>query len=121
LNGSSFSPGADTPGEKSGLSPVSAPIGHGEEREETNRRSDTAPAADTQLAAKTENLPRKLAAALARNNESERRAEEDRMENERLAVEKRQNRDLGRENNELRRVKKELPRQNDEFTQEKDD
>jgi hypothetical protein len=58
------------------------------------------PTRDTQLATGIENLCERLAAALARNNELERRAEEDRMENERLAAERLQNQDRVRTNNE---------------------
>jgi hypothetical protein len=58
---------------------VSAPVCHGEEGEETNRRSEVAPTTDAQLAAEIENLRDWLAAALARNNEFERQAEDERM------------------------------------------
>jgi hypothetical protein len=46
-------------------------------------------------------LREKLAAALARSNEFKPRAEEDRMENERLATKKVQNQDLAGGNDEL--------------------
>jgi hypothetical protein len=76
--------------------------------EETDQRSDAAPAADAQLAAEKENFREKLAPTLARSNKFERRAKENRMENERLAAEKLQNQDLARENDELIRLKNEL-------------
>jgi hypothetical protein len=63
----------------------------------------------------------KLTAALARNHKFERRAQEDRMENERLVAEKLQNQDLARDNGKLISVMNELTGQNDELTKEKDD
>jgi hypothetical protein len=69
-------------------------------------------------------LPPKMktwAAAHARNNKLERRAEEDRMENERLAAKKLQNQDLAHENAEDIRVKDEGTGQNNELTKVKDD
>jgi hypothetical protein len=98
---SSFLPGADTLEEDGGPSPVSAPVGHKEEEVKTDRRSDAAPIRHAQLAAEIENLRQELATTLARSKEFERSAEEDRMENERLATAKLQNQDLARENDEL--------------------
>jgi hypothetical protein len=71
--------------------------------------------------AEIEKLREKQAAVLTRNDEFERRAEEDRIENERLAAEKLQNRDLARKNGESIKVKNELTGQNDELRKEKDD
>jgi hypothetical protein len=51
------------------------------------------PTPDTQLSTGIENLREKLAAALARNNEFDRRAEEDMRENATLAAEKLGNQD----------------------------
>jgi hypothetical protein len=98
---SSFSPGADTPEEDVGSSPVSAPVGHREEEGKTDRRSDAAPITHSQPAAEIENFLEELATPLAQSNKFERPPEEDRMENERLATEKLQNQDLARENDEL--------------------
>jgi hypothetical protein len=97
----SFSPGADTPEEDGGPSPVSASVGHREEEGKTDRRSDASPITHSQLAAEIENFREELAAALARSNEFGRPAEEDRMENERRGTEKLQNQDLAPENDEL--------------------
>jgi hypothetical protein len=112
MDESPFSPGAGTPEEEEeenrkegGPSAVSVPVGHGEEGEEIDRSWDAAATADAQLVAETENLHEKLAAPLARNNEFERRAEEDRMGNETLAAEKLQNQDLVLENGELISIK----------------
>jgi hypothetical protein len=66
-------------------------VGPGEEGEERDRRTDAASTADAPLTTEIEILREKLTGGLARNNEFERRAEEDRMENERLAAEKIQN------------------------------
>jgi hypothetical protein len=124
MDGSSFSLGADIPDEKRKRAEshqCRRLRGHEEEEEETDRRSDAAPAADAQLVAETENMRAKLSAALARNNKFEPRAEEDRMENERLASEKRQNQDLARAHDELIRVKNEPAGHNHELKREKDD
>jgi hypothetical protein len=122
IDGPSFSPGADSleeEEEEGGPSTVSAPVDHGEEGEETYRRTNAAPTADAQLASEIENLNERLTAAVARNNEFERRGEEDRMENKELAAEKLQNLDLARENDERTRVGNELTRQNDELRKKK--
>jgi hypothetical protein len=64
-----LSPGANIPEEEEGKpSPVSSPVGHGEEKD---RRWDVAPTADAQLTAEIKNLREKLAAAHTRTNEFE--------------------------------------------------
>jgi hypothetical protein len=97
------------------------PVSHGEEGEETARKSDTASTGDGQSAFETENCPQKLATALVRSNKFKRRAEEDGMDSQRVAAQKLQNQNLTGETDELIMVGNEFTGHRDVLTKEKND